>query len=478
MCDRLIHFYIVKELSEIEKKCIKSVYSHNQNYAIVYHIGLASSAESSGPKVSNFVQEIPFPEELNFPNSQQVKTDKLNEHNLPYYKTLISYFYGGFNLDNDMLCLQSLDIILETFNSCEDKQIVLFRSGGPNDIGNFIPDVIVSKPKNKILENSVENKISFWESKSLNPEDLGLEDLNKAIILPSHIFQEIKLGPNEVWENFIPKILSSICVKLGPLVPNFVWELGNSISLTKFGTFGPNTEETIYYINLKNRPERRISFLAAWSRIFKNIIRFEAKPHQKIGNLIINGCGISHYEATKLALKDNNYAIILEDDAIPTDNFVELFPKIMSYVKSNFNDFDLLNFGGPTIMNLTHKIFNPKIINENILGVDATCASHFVIYTKGILHYFYKFFAEALFRPNYKMDQDSYFKEELELRKVITYPLLSYQNNTFISDVIQMYRSGDYFAQCVKQIEFALQKRKEGIEGDLLAITPKELYRH
>lgn len=458
MCDKIIHLFVLKELNEVENRCIRSIHSHNKNYVLIYHTS------------SDFI-----PEELNFPNSQKNITNNINEYNLPYYKTLISYHYGGLILDTNMLCFQSFDIILSTFNSHEDKKLVVFKGDEKyQNKDNFLSGILISKPKNNILQNCIDNKIDIFHK-------LDDKILNECIILPYQIFIQMEMSKiSSLSEKELRSMIKhSICVKLKSYEEPSILE--NLFSLSENPFYETNFEEKIYYINLKSRPERNIFFLSTWNRIFKNIIRFDACIHQKIGPFFINGCGRSHFEISEIVLnkKNEDYVMVLEDDAYPTDNFMEFYPKVIEYVKNNTSNFELLSFGSPTVMEQKNKLFNPKIINENILQVDATWSGHFNIYTKGILYYFYKFWTQTLFKTTIHFDQDSYFREELNLRKIISYPLLSYQEvATFISDTRNIYRFGDYYSKCEEQLKFAVQKRKEGVEGNLFDITPKEIHHH
>ena len=71
---------------------------------------------------------------------------------------------------------------------------------------------------------------------------------------------------------------------------------------------------TLYYINLKNRTERKKHILQELNKInypSNKIVRIDAVKH----NNGLTGCALSHIKAIKLAIKNNDdYAIIMEDD--------------------------------------------------------------------------------------------------------------------------------------------------------------------
>ena len=96
-----------------------------------------------------------------------------------------------------------------------------------------------------------------------------------------------------------------------------------------------------------------------------------------------------------------------------------------------------------------------------------------MIYTKGIVPYFYKFFAEVILKKTIHRDQDSYFKYDTNIRKLITYPLLSYQNLSFISDIINEFRDDDRYDNVKKQVIFAVMARKKGYTGNLFELCIK-----
>jgi len=457
MCSRIIHFFVLKELTDVEKRCIKSVYSHNKNYSIIYHTCLESL----------------IPEELIFPKSHKNINDNINEYILTYYKLIVAHYYGGIILNNDTICLQTFDIIINTFNNT-DKNLVLFKNDNNyKEKNNFLKDIIISKPKNSILKNLIDNKNNITNVIPVITEEISKE----CIILPYQIFIELKTNDiiNVNQKDLKILLKHSLCIKLYDTNTDSNI-LENLFNISENPFYETIFDDKIYYINLKSRPERNIYFISTWSRIFKNIYRFDACVHSKVGNVFINGCAKSHYQISESILKNEDYVIVLEDDAYPTDDFMEFFPKVMEYVKNNTNNFEWLNFGSPTIMEQKIRLFNPKIINENILQVDSLWSAHFNIYTKGILHYFYKYFTQNLLKTTIHNDQDSYFRDDVNLRKMITYPLLSLQDIIFYSDTINMYRSGDYYSVCSKQIEFAIEKRREGIEGNLFEITPKEIH--
>jgi glycosyl transferase family 25 len=115
-----------------------------------------------------------------------------------------------------------------------------------------------------------------------------------------------------------------------------------------------NYFESCFYINLKNRIDRKQSFESQFKNINTFIPRFEAILLEKNDPILQNkynnfkiGCSLSHINLIKLAKRSEwKNVLIFEDDAIFCDNFLEKIDKCINDLK-NIN-WDIFYLGGET----------------------------------------------------------------------------------------------------------------------------------
>jgi GR25 family glycosyltransferase involved in LPS biosynthesis len=131
-----------------------------------------------------------------------------------------------------------------------------------------------------------------------------------------------------------------------------------------------------YCINLDSRKDRWDESKEEFDRNNINVERVSAfdgsklnlnfPPEIKEGAV---GCSFSHLYVMKMAKQLNlsNY-LVLEDDIKFVDNFIEIFPQVMSQVPS---DWDMLYLGGQHIHGR-----NLKKITENIYKCEYTLTTH------------------------------------------------------------------------------------------------------
>jgi len=101
--------------------------------------------------------------------------------------------------------------------------------------------------------------------------------------------------------------------------------------------------DTVYCIHANNRTDRA-NLLNVWTKMHKMNINIFPAIIDKDGR---KGCALSHIALAKLLLtKTNNYALVLEDDAVPTDQTfnAQLMSDLIAAIKSN--KFDIIWLGG------------------------------------------------------------------------------------------------------------------------------------
>lgn len=151
----------------------------------------------------------------------------------------------------------------------------------------------------------------------------------------------------------------------------------------------------------------------------------------------------------------------MEDDAIPTKEFLSKFPDILAYVKENTSEFDLFTLATPTILDKKKKTLICRKISDSILKISNCSSSHFIIYTPSILPFFDKFYHEIETGKTKEFNQDWYFNLELNIRKMVCYPFLSLQYFGFMSDVVNSSREENFFVCGEKQVEIVMNHSKD-----------------
>ena len=414
--------------------------------------------------------------ELNIQN--YTLEDKIaNDDKIKFY---LLYNYGGLYLDLDTICLQSLIPIFDVYEEQNiDNGILVCKELSKK--GFYINDgMILCQSKNIIIQNLLDFENKFAKHLS----NIQGKNSDRFIVLSN-----LNFNPINYWEindkllaDIIDKeiLISSFGVNLFAKTSSAILDdaLGNKNSFLNYivdvglgnkSFYDINKiEEDINYINLKHRPERKLFFIATWSRLFTNLIHFEAIKTN--GN--INGCGKSHHTIVKESTKD--YCLALEDDAIPTKDFTSVFPKVLEYAKNNINEFDLLTLASPTLVNGETKRVYASKINDNLIRIGNCSSSHFIIYTKSILPFFDKFYYELENRLTKETNQDWYFNMTPEIRKIITYPFLSLQYFGFCSDVVSVMREQDFFGKGEKQVKIIKENLDNGITENLYKKIPKK----
>lgn len=134
--------------------------------------------------------------------------------------------------------------------------------------------------------------------------------------------------------------------------------------------------DTAYVINLERRKDRRESFEKTWKNISFDINHFDAIDRKNLKfdqinynnndifhNLGSIACSLSHIQVLERAFYSNqDNVLILEDDAVPCDNFEHLLQKVLEDLPENY----MLCYLGGTNM------IEPEFITNNIAKVKNT----------------------------------------------------------------------------------------------------------
>ena len=182
-----------------------------------------------------------------------------------------------------------------------------------------------------------------------------------------------------------------------------------------------NEELKIYCINLKEHPER-------WEKIKEKLprcVRFDAINGKKLNRKILTkkgilkerntlldgqlGCALSHISVMDIIKKQPEpYALILEDDVIIPDNFVEELEELKKYFPEKW---DVIFLGG---CNIFGKKINDKIIKPtDISGTRNLCMHAFIVNKSSIdklINYLYPLYrpVDSQLRDNFK-DLDIFY---------------------------------------------------------------------
>jgi len=166
-----------------------------------------------------------------------------------------------------------------------------------------------------------------------------------------------------------------------------------------------------YIINLKHRYDRKESIINEMKKL----------PHIKyefVEGVISNpswlGCTLSHKKCIQLA-KDNNLdnVLVLEDDAIFTDNCIEILEKSLEQLKGEYN----MLFLGANLQNKADSISN------NILKLNGAFAAHAYIVNSN-------FYDTILNLPNNVIDV-SYNRLMAEYNLFMCNPIIAYQTPSY-----------------------------------------------
>lgn len=387
--------------------------------------------------------------------------------------------FGGMYIDLDTICLQSFKSIFEVFEEQNLENGILVCKEMNKKQFDINDGVILTKPGNPIIQSVM--KFNGNSCKALMNE----YKLNtKSFILLSHLnfnpvdYRDVAKVLKS--EDYDPSVLNSafginLFAKSSYNILDEALANENSflnyimdIGLGKKNFYNTQFNETINYINLFYRPERKLFFIATWSRLFTDLKHFNAiKTEGKI-----NGCGKSHH--TIVQNSSNEYCIVLEDDAIPTEDFINVFPSVLEYAKNNTNDYDLLTLATPTLLNGETKKLTAEKINDHLIRIGNCSSSHFIIYTKSILPFFDKFYYELSNNKTKETNQDWYFNMTPEIRKVVSYPFLSLQYFGFCSDVVSATREDSFFKKGMQQLEIIKDSLNRNIKGNLYSMIPKK----
>jgi len=127
-----------------------------------------------------------------------------------------------------------------------------------------------------------------------------------------------------------------------------------------------------YVINLDKRSDRWEQFQRDWNSITDiKPIRFSAIQHRNGGV----GCTRSHLALVQYA-KDNNMPciLVLEDDAVPTEQFKTLWKKCIKYLDEH-PGWEVFNGGA----NVVYKRYIKRLTNT-FYKTDTALGTHFIIY--------------------------------------------------------------------------------------------------
>jgi len=129
-----------------------------------------------------------------------------------------------------------------------------------------------------------------------------------------------------------------------------------------------------YVINLDKRKDRWKQMKIDWKDYDIKLIRVSA-IEDIVGKV---GCAKSHLKIIKYAKKKKlPYVLVLEDDAIPTTNFKELWNNCLEFNETHNGKFDLFN-GGPTV---AFKKYTKKLTNI-FYKTDSLWGAHFILYNE------------------------------------------------------------------------------------------------
>ena len=388
------------------------------------------------------------------------------------------YKFGGMYVDLDTICLQSFKSIFKVFKEQKLENGILVCKEMNRKTFDINDGVILTKADNPIIYNIIQRngnacKALLTEYKSNNKSFILLSHLN---FNPIDYKDVCKILKQEDYDESI--LQSSFAVNLFAKTSHNILDeaLANEnsflnyiidIGIGKRSFYNKQFDETINYINLFNRPERKLFFIATWSRLFTDLKHFNAiKTEGKI-----NGCGKSHH--TIVYNSNEEFCIVLEDDAIPTKDFTKVFPNVLEYAKHNTTEYDLLTLATPTLLNGENKTLFAEKINDSLIKIGNCSSSHFIIYTKSILPFFDKFYYELNNNKTKETNQDWYFNMTPEVRKVVTYPFLSLQYFGFYSDVVNVTREESFFNKGMKQLNIIKENLDKGVKGNLYKMIPK-----
>lgn len=189
--------------------------------------------------------------------------------------------------------------------------------------------------------------------------------------------------------------------------------------------------ETAYVINLKHRTDRWEKMRTKWGSFF-NLIRVDGIILPKDSRLnkfrASEGLGLTH-----ISLIEQTHSptlLILEDDAVPTPNFMKRWTEIKNYLDTHLTEWEVFN-GGVHFLKHYHSV---KQLNKSVL-IDGQigCAGHFL---------YLNMTAKPVFREwlNDKLDIDMFYCNQ---KLLCSYPLLAKQEDDR-SDIIEEERSWDY----------------------------------
>jgi len=193
--------------------------------------------------------------------------------------------------------------------------------------------------------------------------------------------------------------------------------------------------ENAYVINLAVRPDRWEQMKRKWSKYF-NLIRVDAiptDPNDTRTKVVksTEALGLTHMKLLKDAQSQGLKTIlVLEDDAIPEDDWFDKWKEIKSFLDSNLNDWDVFNGG----THLLRDYYGIKKLNKSVL-VDGrfACASHFMYLNLESIDKF-------LTWHNNPVDIDQFYCNNFKL--YCSYPILAKQADGQ-SDIVDEVRKWD-----------------------------------
>ena len=193
--------------------------------------------------------------------------------------------------------------------------------------------------------------------------------------------------------------------------------------------------ENAYVINLATRPDRWEQMKRKWSKYF-NLIRVDAIPTDPDDTRTktakaTEALGWTHMKLLMDVKRQGLKTIlILEDDAIPENNWFDKWTEIKSFLDSNLNDWDVFNGGAHFLRD--YYAFK-KLTRTLLIDGRFACASHFMYLN---LNAFDKFWMW----PNTPVDVDQFYCNNFKM--YCSYPILAKQADG-PSDIVEEVRQWD-----------------------------------
>ena len=231
----------------------------------------------------------------------------------------------------------------------------------------------------------------------------------------------------------------NLCFLLLIVIFLVICSININININTKSTIGGNNNkllENIYFINLDSSKDR---FKMMNEQAIKHNLKFKRylafhgkkinrkdyiknkkiKPNGPNGGIL--GCALSHIYIWEEAIKNNyEYILVLEDDVILNDNFIQLFNK---YYKQVPNDWDILHLGSSWLKG--------KQISKNILKTNNSVGAYAILFKLNTLKQLIK--KKIPIHTSIDLEIGN-FINEYKQNSYAFYPPLIKHNNNIISD--------------------------------------------